>query len=648
MRPAATTTPRRNAWRAGLAAAALAAGLLGAAAPALAAPPAQASASAGAAAEAEPLDAEQAFRFSSRLLDARTLELRWDIAPGYYMYKAKLKLRAPDGVALGEPAFDTPLVKDDPNFGRVEIYRERMVVRVPFTGAAGAGGEITATAQGCADLGLCYPPFSHAAALDGAATATAAAPAAAPAAPVEAATTAGAGADESSRIAGLLQGGNLALVLASFFGFGLLLAFTPCVFPMIPILSGIIVGRGPGITRMRGFTLSLAYVLGMAITYTAAGVAAGLSGTMLSAALQNAWVLGGFALVFVALSLSMFGFYDLQLPAALQSRLNDSANRQGGSLGGVALMGALSALIVGPCVAAPLAGALLYIAQTGNAVLGGAALFMMALGMGAPLLLLGLTAGSLLPRAGLWMESVKKVFGVMLLGVALWLAQPVLPAWATMVALGALLLGSAMALHALEPLPADAGGLRRVGKAAGLALAVAGAAQFVGVLAGARDPLQPLAVLRGGAPGATATAAAQPALAFERVRTVAELQARLARADRPVMLDFYADWCVSCKEMEHLTFADPQVQARLARMALVQVDVTANSADDQALLKRFRLFGPPGIVFFAPGSAQETQRVVGFQDAQRFVQVLDAALAAPPLAGAPVAGASTRVSQLER
>lgn len=596
-------------------------------------------------ASGEPLDAAQAFRFSSRALDERTLELRWDIEPGYYMYRSKLKITAPPGITAGTPEFvGEPLVKDDPNFGRMEIDRGRMRLRLPYGREAGAavGAVLRVTGQGCADLGLCYPPFTHEVRLDGtdaapanAVPATAAeAVAATPAAPASAAAP-GLPQDESGRIAGLLQGRALLPVLASFFGFGLLLALTPCVFPMIPILSSIIVGQGGEMHRARAAGLSLAYVLGMAVTYTAAGVAAGLSGSMLSAALQNPWVLGGFAGVFVLLSLSMFGVYELQLPASLQGRLNQRANGLGGSWIGVALMGALSALIVGPCVAAPLAGALLYIARTGDAVLGGAALFMLALGMGAPLLLVGLAAGSLLPRVGLWMESVKRVFGVLLLATALWLLSPVLPVAAVMLLLSALLIGCAVQLHALDPLPADASGWRRLGKGLGVMAVLAGAALLVGALAGARDPLQPLAALRGG--GGPAVAAVQPAPAFERVADVAALEARLTRSVRPVMLDFYADWCVSCKEMEHLTFGDPQVRERLARFELLQVDVTANSAADQALLKRFSLFGPPGLVFFAPGQATEMARVVGFQDVATFARVLDGAATGP--SGAAVAWA---------
>jgi len=452
-------------------------------------------------------------------------------------------------------------------------------------------------------------------------------PAAAPSVGSAAAPAASVGADtsqdESSRIASLLHMGSLPLVLASFFGFGLLMAFTPCTFPMIPILSGIIVGHGHHISRGRALALSVAYVLGMAVTYAAAGVAAGLSGTLLAAALQNVWVLGGFALIFLVLALSMFGFYELQLPTALQSRLSDTASHQpGGRFGGVISMGALSALIVGPCMAAPLAGALLYIAKTGNAALGGMALFAMALGMGVPLIIAGVAARSLLPKSGPWMEGVKKVFGVIMLGVALWMLTPVLPAAAAMLGWAALLIFSGIYLHALDALPSQASDWQRFRKGCGVVALLWGAALLVGTLAGSRDPLQPLAGLRVQAAGAEAGPR------FERVASVAELDARLASANQPVLLDFYADWCVSCKEMERFTFSDPAVRARMDKLLLLKADVTANSAADKALLARYGLFGPPGIIFFdASGAELGTPRVVGYQPAPEFAGVIDRVLA---------------------
>jgi len=569
----------------------------------------------------EPLPVEQAFRASAHAIDDKTIEIRFRIADGYYLYRHRFKFAA-EGVSFGEPALPAGKPKKDDAFGEVEIYRRELAFRLPLS-AGQPPFELALTSQGCADIGICYPPQTHqlkvALASGGAGEGLLSRALGQGGTDTPPTTDEH---DESGRIARLLAGGSTAATLASFFGFGLLLALTPCVFPMIPILSGIIVGHGHAISRGRAFSLSSLYVLGMAVTYAAAGVAAGLSGTLLAAALQNPWVLGSFALVFVALALSMFGFYELQFPTAVQSRLSDSANHQkGGSPGGVLAMGALSALIVGPCVAAPLAGALLYIAKTGDAALGGLALFVMALGMGAPLIAVGVLARSALPKAGPWMENVKRAFGVVLLAVAVWLVSPLLPGVATMLLWAAILTVSAIYLHALDPLPPHASGWQRFWKGWGVLALIAGAALFIGALAGSRDPLQPLAVLR-----AQAAPTGSAATTFQRVRSVEELDAVLKTTSRPVMLDFYADWCVSCKEMERFTFADPAVARRLAGFQLLQADVTANDEADKALLKRFQLFGPPGIIFFdARGTEQRTLRVIGFQDAERFGRVLDAA-----------------------
>ncbi|MBP7488251.1 MAG: protein-disulfide reductase DsbD [Azospira sp.] len=556
------------------------------------------------------LDPLVAFKPEARALDDKTVEVRYSIAKGYYLYRDKFRFAA-EGATLGTPVFPAGKQKHDDNFGDVEVYYKSVAIRLPLS--ANQSGPITlkVTAQGCADAGVCYPPQEQKLSV------TLPAPGSAPAAVPDAAG------DESGHIAGLLQNAGFWLAVSTFFGFGLLLALTPCVFPMIPILSGIIVGQGHHVSRSKSFLLSLAYVLGMAVTYAALGVVAGLTGTLLSAALQNPWVLGAFAAVFVVLSFSMFGFYELQLPSFLQSKLSEEASHlHGGHLAAVFAMGALSAVIVGPCVAAPLAGALLYIGQSGDAVLGGAALFAMALGMGVPLLLVGLSATTLLPRSGPWMEAVKKAFGVILLGTALWLVSPVLPAALVMAGWALLLIVPAVFMHALDPLPATAKGWQRFWKGIGIVMLLAGAALVVGLAAGSRDPLQPLkgVVAANAAAGGGAEA---PALPFVRVKSVADLEARVKAAGKPVMLDFYADWCVSCKEMERFTFADPKVRAKLAGFTLLQADVTANSEDDKALLQRFKLFGPPGIIFFdAAGQEIAGLRVVGFQEATPFLQVL--------------------------
>ena len=589
--------------------------------------------------QADPIEPEKAFAMRAQALDAHTVEVVFQVAKGYYLYGDNFRFEAePEGVRFGTAEKPAGKLKKDDFFGEVETHRGELRILLPVEAPAGLTRfELFATSQGCWDGGICYPPTTQQVSIDlsappkksgggfldsvlgGGSGATGSA-SSTPAPAAAAAPTVSS--DETGDIARLLSGASVPIILTSFFGFGLLLAFTPCTFPMIPILSGIIVGQGNKVSHMRAFVLSLAYVLGMAATYALAGVAAGLSGTMLTSALQNVWVLSAFALVFVLLSLSMFGFYELQLPTALQSRLADTASHgKGGSLGGVIVMGVLSALIVGPCVAAPLAGALLYIAQTGDAVLGGWALFAMGLGMGAPLLAVGVASRSLLPKVGPWMEGVKKAFGVMLLAVALWMITPVIPPLAMMLGWAALLLFSAIFLHAIDPLPPQARGWQRFWKGVGVVLLLAGAAILVGALAGSRDPLQPLSVLRAQA------AAPFNVPQFDKVNSVAELDARLAATDRPVLLDFYADWCVSCKEMERFTFTDAGVAERMGRMLLLKADVTANSEEHKALLKRFGLFGPPGIIFFdAAGKEREGMRVVGFMKATPFATVLDRAL----------------------
>jgi thiol:disulfide interchange protein DsbD len=415
-------------------------------------------------------------------------------------------------------------------------------------------------------------------------------------------------AGDVGRIESALKGGRLLVIVPLFALLGLGLSFTPCVLPMVPILSSIIVGDGAAAKRSRGLSLSLIYSLGMALVYTALGVAAGLAGEGLAATLQNPWVLSAFALLMAGLSLSMFGVYELQVPSALQGKLAAASNQQAsGKFAGVFAMGAISALIVGPCVAAPLAGALVYISQTRDVLIGGSALFAMAAGMSVPLILVGVSAGTLLPRAGAWMNSVKRFFGVVLLAVAWWLVSPVLPPAVQMLGWAALGLGYGVYLMT-----------RMTGwgaKAAGVAFTLLGAIQLAGVATGGRDALAPLAHLR-----AESALPGKHTLAFKRIKTVAELDAVLAATGgKTAMLDFYADWCVSCKEMEKLTFVDPRVKTRLANTILLQVDVTANDADDKAMLKRFQLFGPPGIILFdAAGKEIPGARVIGYQNAEQF------------------------------
>ena len=591
------------------------------------------------------LQPDQAFGLDVSVRDGHTLIASFRVTPEYYLYRDKVTFSTADlGIKISNVSLPKGELKHDANLGYLEVFHQSFQALITLERSNNAARNITldASYQGCSEKGLCYPPIKksinialpaisatsveHPTATnkfspDAAVTVTSL-PSAEP--QIQDALPSQSAADENtqndnSQIAKLFKQGSFWLIISFFFGAGLLLAFTPCMFPMVPILSGIIVGRGHKITHAHGFILSLAYVMGMALTYAAVGVAAGLSGTLLSNALQTPWVLGSFAGVFVLLSLSMFGFYELQLPTALQSRLSDTSNKlHGGHLSGVFVMGALSAIIVGPCVAAPLAGALLYIGQTHDAFLGGTALFSMALGMGVPLLLIGASAGTLLPRAGAWMESVKRLFGVLLLAVALWLISSLIPVSVQMLLWAVLLILSAVYLHALDALPHTASNWHKLWKGVGILALLLGIAYLIGALSGARDILRPLGGI-GSAQAGTSTT-----LQFTRIKNIAELDARIAQAGgKPIMLDFYADWCVSCKEMERNTFSDTKVQAKLKNTQLLQADVTANNEDDKALLARYKLFGPPAILFYDKQGKEQTDfRVTGYQDAPQFLQSL--------------------------
>ena len=660
------------------------------------------------------LDPEKAFVLRAEVVgsEKNTLSLKFKIASGYYMYRERFEFVAETPMLkLGEPVFPKGQVKYDPTFNKeMELYFKDIEILLPLTAssqaptpAEGQTYKIKLTGQGCASAGLCYPPMDFFVILSTLANSTS----------YKLITPAPQSlfnrlldgqwrdlvfAENDLTLAELLTSTGLLEILLLFFVLGLLLALTPCVLPMVPILSVLLVGEQHHVSRARGTLLAVAYVSGMSVVYTALGVAAGLSGAGLAAWLQTPWVLALFALLLATLALSMFDVFTFQMPSSIQTKLTVKNNSiLGGRVGAAALMGALSALIVGPCVAAPLAGALLYISQTGDVLLGGLALFAMAWGMGVPLLLMGASAGKLMPRTGIWMEGVKQFFGVLLFATAWWMVTPMLPTWLQILGWAILALFSAVLLRTFEALGAQAGfgGLLR--KTLGLLLTLLCLIWLLGIASGGRSLLQPLSHLardtaavtpllavtieknagvsgvsaiadkNAGGSGTTTMVAnnasrsggvttssssrnillgqasdqssptaprAQSALSsngahppFKRVRSVAELDTELAQSTRPVMLDFYADWCVSCKEMESLTFTKPNVAQRMDQLLLLQADVTANNPEDRALLKRFKLFGPPGIIFFEPGGRERKDvRIVGFQEANRFAANLDRVL----------------------
>jgi thiol:disulfide interchange protein DsbD len=598
------------------------------------------------------LTSEQAFPFTVTLDSPERLSLQWHIADGYYLYKKRIKLSATiayddnstnnnvtaeQPTQIGEAQFPPSLFIDDPAYKGLEVFRNTLIVKYALSGSetSFANTSIKIKYQGCADVGVCYPPVKKIIKLadlkpsvnvsNGSNTANENQQAeisnvskAVDANPVSLSAK-----SEQDTIANSLASDNFILTLFSFFGFGLLLAFTPCVFPMIPILSGIIIGQGKQLSTRKAFSLSLAYVLAMALAYTVVGVLAALFGTNLQIWFQNPWVLSSFAGIFVVLSLSMFGFYDVQMPSFIQVKLNNLSNKQeSGNLLSAAIMGVLSALIVGPCVTAPLVGALIYIGQTGDTVLGGAALFCLGLGMGAPLLVIGTSAGKILPRAGMWMEAVKGIFGVLMLAVAIWLLSRILSPLITQLLWALLLIVSAVYMGALRQHNKDTTQWQLLWKGLGLSLLLVGVIMIVGASTGKSNLLSPLANLGS---GVNATLASEhKGIVFKSVKSIGDLSENLKQASKNkqvTMLDFYADWCISCKEMEEITFKDSAVKSKLSKVQKLQADVTANNNIDTALLKNFGIIGPPAILFFnKEGEELRNHRIVGYMDADKFLK----------------------------
>jgi thioredoxin:protein disulfide reductase len=578
------------------------------------------------------LPPDQAFRFDALAEGTDRVRLNWEIADGYYLYRARIKVKTTSTSAqLGAPQFPPGQVKTDEYFGKQEIYHHELVAILPVARASAGQLDLPleVTYQGCADAGLCYPPLTKTVLVrlsgSGAAGGGAGGEPGAAARGGQAAGSLGTTAPPGAHAAFLSQEwfsnalrGNLLIALACFYLGGLVLSCTPCVLPMVPILSGIIVGSGRPITASRAFALSVSYVLGMALTYAIAGVASAAAGKEVQAMFQQWWVIALFAVVFIVLALSMFGLFTLQMPAAVQSRLAELSNRQSaGTYGGVALMGALSALIVTTCVAPVLVGALLVISQTGAIARGGAALFAAGIGMGTPLLIVGASAGRLLPKPGPWMELVKRLFGVLMLAVAAWMLARIVPErvslalWSVPALVLAWLLWSAIRERSVLSI-----GLR----AAGIAAALYGVALAAGSALGGTDPLAPI-------PGL-----AKPVqmLEFRPIHSVADLDREVTQAraqGRSVLVDFSADWCTSCKEMERYTFTDPKVQEALSNTVLLRANVTQNDDDDQALLQHFGIFGPPTIAFYGTdGRERPAYRVVGYMKADDFAARTRAAL----------------------
>ena len=572
----------------------------------------------------EPLPPDQVFFPNVFAEDGNTIVFGIRLLPGYYLYRSKISVRSlNDAARAGQPDLPKGKIKTDEWMGEQEVYFDEVFGRVAIARATpdAMDLEIELNYQGCKVDGICYLPQSKVLTVRlPEATATTDLTTVSDSPPLS----------EQARLAGIITGSSIWVAAGLFFIAGLGLALTPCVLPMVPILSGIIAGEGDNVSSMRGFTLALSYVMGMAIVYTAAGIAAAAAGLQLQATFNQPWILILFAGLFVVLALGMFGAYDLQMPSSIQSKLSGiSGNQKSGTMIGAFVMGALSSLIVTACVAPALIAALTVIAQTGDMLRGGSALFAMSLGMGAPLLVVGAAQGKLLPKAGGWMVAVKNAFGFMMLALAVWMLSRILPGAVTMLLWAVLVFMAGVFMGGLTTLASDSGVAQKLGKGFGFLAIVYGVILLLGSLAGGSNPLQPLASVKLG--GGTATTEAEHELPFKRIKTVDDLDRELTAASaagKTALLDFYADWCVSCKEMEAYTFTDSGVQAALSNTVWLQADVTANDEQDQALLNRFGVFGPPTIIFFGQdGKQRKGYEVVGYMKAEAFTQHLRQALA---------------------
>jgi len=559
------------------------------------------------------LEPEVAFK-SSVENQGENIQFKIVLDKTIYLYDEFLKvyITKPEKIDITEELG----IRDPKEYDGFQVHFEQITINVPKSLiekkiGANKAYELEFAFQGCSKAGLCYAPMSKTFQSEAITTT----PKSESKVETKPAITEEP-VNETDAIAATLQGGSVVLVLATFFGFGLLLALTPCIFPMIPILSSIIVQQskqaGGHMSASRGLFLSIVYVLAMSLAYTIAGVLAGLFGANLQAMLQDPVVIVIFAGIFIALAFSMFGYFEIGLPASWQTKLNktsEEGSKKGGIVG-VAIMGFLSALIVGPCVAPPLAGALIYIGQTGDAILGGAALFVMSLGMGLPLLLIGLGAGKYMPKPGGWMEQVTKIFGIVMLAIALWMLERIISDTLFIYASAILLIGTGIYLKAFEHILA---------KTITTIIFVYGILLFVGAVSGATNVLDPLENLKG---GGTASITKQDKFNWQYVKTVKELDELVKSSDKPVMVDFWATWCVSCKELDNITFKDPTVIKELSKYKLVKIDVTKNTADDKALMKKFNLFGPPALIFYENGNEIKKKRIVGYKSPTEFLEIV--------------------------
>jgi len=568
------------------------------------------------------LPVDEAFKPILIPVDGNTVEVTFQVTPGYYLYKDKISVSTlSENVQLGKLALPTGKSKFDEFFGESEVYVEDVFATLPLARATPEAMtlELEVNFQGCAEGGLCYPPTTR--------VVTTQLPKATAVTDLASLPSRNEPVSEQGKLAQVITGSSIWVTIGVFFVAGLGLAFTPCVLPMVPILSGIIAGEGDNVSPTRGFTLAFSYVMGMALVYTGAGVAAAAAGLQLQATFNQPWVLILFSALFVVLSFGMFGAFELQMPSSVQSKLSGvSGNQKSGTMIGAFIMGSLSALVVTACVAPALIAALTVMAQTGDMLRGGTALFAMSLGMGAPLLAVGAAQGKLLPKAGGWMVAVKGAFGFMFLGLAVWMLSRILPGGVTLALWAALVFMTGVFMGGLTSLASDSSIAQKLGKGFGLLAILYGLLLFLGALTGGSNPMKPLATVNF---GSGVMLAEESHLEFQRIKSVGDLDreiASAAAAGKTAMLDFYADWCVSCIEMEEYTFTDAGVQAALADTVLLQADVTANDELDQELLQHFGVFGPPTIIFFGTdGQQRHGYEVVGYMKAKDFTDHLQQA-----------------------